>query len=749
MTVTNNYLSKQELVSQKVQGSISTGFSGFDSNMNPVFAARIATSAITSSSDYVKNTFGDIFVAKELDGNSTTIRYSTDKTKGYLVDKQGDAAASWKWDSLNIEIPDTIRPALDIVKSLLDPIKQLVSIIKEAMQIAASLVIGLSEALRILVEEVINVLISALEWFNVEVSMHVLFVPPIVPTPVRDVMATNKQVSDVVVKGASEAVYAISSKLADKFKVAVSDSSVAGNVGFYNQVIKKINDTSDTNRPQFKDSNYIAGCSLVAGYPVEAIYNIYARIQALFKSAPRPKNYGLPKNYSIKSVHYIKSLDLISFELNSYNLNRICLFEKPTIVTTRAITYLAIYNKNIDKVSKSTIRKLTSELDKASVYQDITWDEVVASDMLYTLTVTDNDQVSVLSSDIVTDSSINILNFSTTAGFSNLKLLSGEAYAYKMYTFQEYVETYQGKSTTKIICLCNNLGQINVPVYGKFNISTGSGKSPTWIQVSSMFDLFEFLGEVRDVLGLIRKYVNSLFSKYNQIFKNIIESLDKYLNFILTILAKIDTLIDFLKDLAGLGVGASMLFFQGEGGNTSLKKILKDAFIDMPNKLYSSSADVSTRPDLEDMSLAHTNWNKAKVQTAKYYSRLGSQLTNILANTTQDMAGSFPPNFNKDESVTGLVLVGGGDSIDNVLKLYNLLLGLFSSSQVFSNSDDEFKADVSSGVGPNIQTESTTNALNSVFGVSNTAYSENIPGAYSSDLTAVSDPVLMLEDYCK
>ncbi len=747
MTVTNNYLNKQELVSQKVQGSVSTGFSGFDSNMNPVFAAKIATSAITNSAEYVRNTFGDIFAAKELDGNATTIRYSTDKSKGYLVDKQGKDAASWKWDSLNIEIPDTIRPALDIVKSLLDPIKQLVSIIKEALQIASSLVIGLSEALRILIEEVINVLISALEWFNIEVSMHILFVPPIVPTPVRDVMSANKQVSEFIVKGAGDAVLAVSSKLSDKFRVAISDSSVAGNTGFYNQVIKKINDTSDTNRPQFKDSNYIAGCSLVAGYPVEAIYNIYARITALFKSAPRPKNYALPKNYSIKAVHYVKSLDLISFELNSYNANKLFLFEKPTIVTTRAITYLAIYNKDITKVHKSTVRKLTSELDKAASNTELTFNKVLDNELLYSLTVADNDMVGVLVSDIVTDSSINILNFRTVGGFSSIKLNSGESYEYKMYTFQEYTYTTGNTTETKVICLCNNIGQINIPVYGKFNISTGSGKSPTWIQVSSMFDLFEFLGEVRDVFGLIRKYVNSLFSKYNQIFKNIIESLDKYLNFILTILAKIDTLIDFLKDLAGLGVGASMLFFQGEGGNTSLKKILKDAFIDMPNKLYSNSVESSSRPELADMSLAHTNWNKAKVQTAKYYTRLGQQLGDVFSNTTQDMAGSFPPNFNKDESVTGLVLVGGGDSIDNVLKLYNLLIGLFSSSQVSSNSEEEFKLDIESGVGSNVPTESTAKVLESVFG-SDTSASSYIPGAYTSELLPTNIPDLMLEDYC-
>jgi hypothetical protein len=747
MTVTNNYLNKQELVSQKVQGSVSTGIQGFDSNMNPVFAAKIATSAITNSADYVRKTFGDIFVAKELDGNATTIRYSADKSKGYLVDKQGEKAASWRWDSLNIEVPETIRPAMDIVKSLLAPVKKLVELIREAIHIAASLVTGLSEALRVLIEEVLNVLIAALEWFNIEVNVHILFVPPIVPVPVKKDLKTNIDISKTIVDGASSAIKDLNPKLFEKFKLAVTETSVAGNVGFYNKVLSKINDSTDINRPQFRDNNYIAGCTLVAGYPIEAIYNIYERIIALFKKAPRPTIHFLPKNYSIKSVHYIKNLNLISFDIDITNTQRICLFEEPTVVETRAMTYLAVYNKDLTKVSKSDIRLLTSELDKAISKEGLRFDEVADSvyEFSYIMDLSENDQLAVIVGSELTDSNPGIMDFSTQG---SIKMLSGESYEFKMYTFKEYIFTdSNGKKETKLICLNGNRGTITVPIYGKFQISTGSGKTPNWVQISSMFDLFEFLGEVRDTLGLIRKYVNSIFSKFNQMFKKIIDALDRYINFILTILAKIDTLLDILKDLAGLGVGASMLFFHGEGGNTTLKKILKDAFIDMPNKLYNDSPKDYSRPELGDMSLAHSNWNSSKKQIAKYYARAGQQLSELLANTKQDMAGSFPPNFNKDESVTGMVMVGGGDSLDNVMKLYNLLVGLFGSSQVSSDSDEEFKADVEAGVGKDVSSISPNQALQSIFGAA-VASDTYIPGAYTSDLLPTSNPDSMLEDYC-
>ncbi len=741
MTVTNNYLNKQELVSQKVPGSKAVVLSGFDDKMSPVYGARLLATDITNDAAAVKKNFGSLFVKDNIDSNSTYIRHSGDAS--FLFDKQNEQIASWAWNTVDISIPDTIKPTLEIIKTMLDPLKDLLAIIKEALTVLASVTIGITEALRILIEEVISTITSALEWFNIEVSLHTLFVPPIVPTQTRDGSSELLKVSESIVKGMASAISLIDTKIGSTI-LPVAEQSVAGNKGFYNLVTRKLNDRLDTNRPQFRDNNYLAGCVVMFGYPVEELYNIYYRILRVFKLASVPMHAASIKPIVIKEVHYIKSLDKVIVYADDFATNKIVSYNTPSIIYKKRRHYILLSSSS---ASQSTVATMSLKLESAIKDLAVAKSNSGIPSALYI--TGDEPNVVVGYTEEFSDNAFDLLEFDI--GYA---LSSGVSYKYAIYSYyniDEYVVIDGvGKYTDKVVLVQGGQGTLNIPAYGKFQVNYGVGKAPQWVQVSSMFDLFDILGTVRDVLGLVKKYVNGFFSKVANVLKTILEELTKYLNFISYILTKIDTVLDLLKALAGLGVGGSILMFQGEGGNTTFSNILKDSLIDRPAKLYNKSPIDTSRPDLDSMSLAHSSWVESKKNIAKYYSSVSRQFDSLSFSTdTYSYSGSFPPNFSDVESVAGFVMVGGGDSIDNVTKLYNLLKSLLSSDKNSEDSDSDFKTDLlnSLGVDPSAYMPDSS-LLNSSYPTSTDINNDFIPGAYTQAMEAAKSPSDMLEDYC-
>jgi hypothetical protein len=738
MTVTNNYLTKQELATQKVPGSKAVELTGFDDKLNPVYGARLLANEINADAKYLSNTFGSVFVKDNVDNNSTYIRHSGDAS--FLFDKQGEQVASWAWDTLDINIPEAIKPALEIIKSALAPLKKLLEIIKEALAILASLAINISEALRVLLEEVINVLINALEWFNIEVSLHALFVPPIVPTQVRADTDKLIDVSKYIVSGASNAIGMVSPALASRVS-ALSNTRTGGNVGFHKLVTSKLDDKLDTNRPQFKDNNYIAGSVVMLGYPIEELYNIYYKIRRVFSVAPLPKHSRTTQPITVSGIHYVRNLDLIVLDIVNTNKDKLITLSKPKVKYLRRKHFLVMYtNAAVTSEVTSYRDTITNFYSKGGNLEDVPVSILSAS----------APNIYILGTEIYDSDVFDILEFSVPD-----KLASSSSYKYSLYSIHEIIDSSSGNDVQRLVVVPGSSGVLNVPVYGKLQVNYGSGSAPQWVEVSSMFDLFEVLGVVRDFFGLVRKYINGFFSRVASQLKSILEELTKYLDFVAKILANIDKVLDLLKDLAGLGVGGSILMFQGEGGNSTLKKILTDSLIDRPAKLYNKAVDNTSRPSLENMSLEHSNWNAAKKNTKKYYAKLGEQFDSLdFSSDTYSYSGSFPPNFDPRESVAGFVLVAGGDSIDNVSKMYALLKSLLTPDREQQSTDAAFGEDILSPIGepeynlPDISLD-TINKVNIAYPESSDNSGSVIPGAYTQALEATNNPDDMLEDFCR
>jgi hypothetical protein len=155
------------------------------------------------------------------------------------------------------------------------------------------------------------------------------------------------------------------------------------------------------------------------------------------------------------------------------------------------------------------------------------------------------------------------------------------------------------------------------------------------------------------------------------------------------------------------------------------------------------------------MSLEHSNWNAAKKNTKKYYAKLGEQFDSLdFSSDTYSYSGSFPPNFDPRESVAGFVLVAGGDSIDNVSKMYALLKSLLTPDREQQSTDAAFGEDILSPIGepeynlPDISLD-TINKVNIAYPESSDNSGSVIPGAYTQALEATNNPDDMLEDFCR
>jgi hypothetical protein len=96
------------------------------------------------------------------------------------------------------------------------------------------------------------------------------------------------------------------------------------------------------------------------------------------------------------------------------------------------------------------------------------------------------------------------------------------------------------------------------------------------------------------------------------------------------------------------------------------------------------------------------------------------------------------------------VLVGGGDSIDNVSKLYSLLKSLLSSDKTYEDSAENASLDLISSIGsdPTAYTDTSSQSANLIYPASTDINNDFIPGAYTQAMEAAKSPSDMLEDYC-
>lgn len=650
---------------------------------------------------------------------SVTVHRSVDGSS-YIVDPVSGHRSTWEWASLSINVPDSIEKPLRAVQGVLDVFKQFISSIKAALEVVKTLTLGLTDIIGAVIDSIVNSLTSLLGLFTVDASIHSLLVPPISPSvPKQSVSARHKVASNIVSSG-NELLSDLGYSLPNSSSVIPSINRVGGNKGFYTTVKSKMQDLADTARPDFSKSDYVAGCAIIAGFPLAKLVKFFYSLSQIFAVDYKAEIDYLPKAKTVVRVTPSNKKNTALFIASTS-------YEKDKYKTNFSSRYVVNGSQDICVVlspgySKSSLSSFTgylvgAKLDASTISSDLVIKNISPDSGIscYIPTTASVASLSNASTKFLKHSGASIPNDSTC-----------EVYLFTTYT---YTDTFTNKKD--YITVRSSAFKFKSEGLYTLNVNSGNGKYPHWAAAASIFDIIPALGELKLLIDSIGYFLKGFLSDINLYLARIIQQLSDFLNYVSKIVDRINEFLEFLTTLSSLGTGASIVMFQGFGGNDFILKVLEDTLISstgVTSNSYSSTSGASLGIGAPGDELANTD--------ASVYPYI--------------TAGAVRPNFKDSDTVAGAVIVGGSEQFDSAMALYRLLATLLSDSH------SSYQTSIAEGINTNAGALDLSGNQYKEAAISLLKEVDTIPkpdqlseGAYSESLTVAATENDMQEDYCK
>lgn len=674
-----------------------------NSGLSKVSSAADTVASYTDT--YFRNTSIVKGLAPKSADLSAQILRSSDGTYSYLVDKTTGNTSSWEWDGFKLQVPDTIVKPLEAVQSIISTVKTFIGFIKTVLNTLKNLLINITDILKAVIDAAVTALTAILDIFRVDASLHLLAVPPIVPKFTNKKIEAQYSTASSIVSQASKACGLVSDFYASN-GIVFSTENYAGNKGVYDKIIKKIADSTDSNRPLFTSSDYIAGAFILIGGGLEYVLDLYRKLAEVF-SMPYKKSVDyLPKAKTILDVSL--SVDnarmFIVYRDYTNDMAKVRYSSRYQVKHEASVVIIRVPGQATDKEYAEVVNSITadatafvsgfSEADKLKSekeYLDLLSTKLskYSSKSVWALPV--------LSTDIFKTIYQGQMQLEISGLPDSSRL---QVYIHTAYIYTDSENTEDGY---KVINTISQPIAITSNFKGNPFVDYGKGLSVGWVRVAAVFDLIPVLGYVREIVKLVSNFLNSFLSDIGTILDSIIRQLAEYLDYINSVLTRINSFIDLLKSLVGIGTGAAISVFQGYGGNDILKLMLKDMLITAPTSTNSSSGG-----------LAHSTITSG----AKTY-------------------------FGPKETTAGLLLVAGSEQLDAISNLVSLIKTLFMSDSRDTDGYTEASGIIDSIGQETASTLSSPNipeaALSTILG---------IPGGYSRSMNPAVKYSDISEDYC-
>ena len=614
---------------------------------------------------------------------------SADGVLNYLKAESGNNIASWEWSGVKVKIPGSIVGPLQGAQTILGSIQTILEVLKAAMEVVKALAVGLSDILKVLIDSVVSALNSLLDLFTVDASVHLLAVPPVSKKFVSSKIESQYEFANKVLASADSAAKVVSDVFSG-FEPNVQNTG--GNAGFYSAVKRKLEDVTDINRPQYLSNEYIAGGMFIVGGGLSYVINLYSQLAYIFSVPIKKEVDYLPKAKSIDSANIGRPREYLTIQYTDYTAgkSRVKFSERYQVVSS--VDFLVVVQQ--DKESSAAVTASLNSL----VYTD-------------GMGLKEGTSISGLSNPA---EGIQIIRIDSSAytksiytGSIKVKLDSSlsENSKYRVYlvTTYQYFDSESSSKVFEYITLRSQAYTLITPIDSIGFINSGSGKFPNWINAGSCFDIIPVLDTVRGLVQSISVFLKSFISDVNIFLERILAQLVETLSYISQIVDRINSFLELLKTLAGIGAGAAIAIFQGYGGNDLFNLILKDCLLN-PSE---NSNSTTTGPH----STTSVDINK------RIY-------------------------FNENESVAGIVVVSGSKQISSAIKIAELLKMLFTTDSR-ENSTVESENLVES-----LGSRSTSLVQAYVPDSNSIARSEVIPGGFTEGMLPTADYNKVQEDYC-
>jgi len=580
--------------------------------------------------------------------------------------------------TLKVGIPEAVKDTVSGIGATLEKIVSALETAKTILEALRALVISLEDALKILLEEVLNRITSILNIFKVDAKVRVLAIPPIIPSPNGSTVGPS-DIDTSIVNGFAKVVdkafvaadgsdgslpgFLTRENLRDQL-VGFSQSgrNMQGSATFLDTFSKSFSDEKDFNRPT-ETLGWSAGLLVKAGFPsAQEVLTTWEQIQKLlisgyskfFDDDPQ-LSPAKPAISRVKVVGYddaLASADLF-VDLNNPSgaLEGTDLY--PSLVKYAGETYDLYVVQDPSTVADPTQKaQLFQPFDK---YRDNNFEglDPVASGGFPTF-----GNASAL--ELAINSSQETISSDSSGQF----LLQGSTYSLKLRVkYNRYFledGAYVLNNPDEEIVRYSSPVSIRIPVNPNLSARPliSEGVPPNWLKYGKdwTFPVFDDLKVYfNKLVEYLRSFLSTASNAIQQIINLYIRLIDK-LRGVLQVLLNVNYLIEKLLNLE---LGASVVTFTSNGGAAGIKKAVED----------------------------YLNTQKAGYEAA-------------VANEadTSDYAW-----FANGESVCGAVLVATSETAEIIERLFSAFSLLFSSESG-SNPSDQLSVDSSLSNTANIST---------------------------------------------
>jgi hypothetical protein len=433
---------------------------------------------------------------------------------------------------------------LNIIKTLLDTLANITIDLDPAKAILAAAIAAIEEGIKTLIEES---------------GIYVLYVPVrrkiIVPPTVRQALDIVGLTDGIPYKSMDANLLVVQVRLvsqsAEALALLTSSNGGGGNAGFFQTVVEATYDEKDSNRPQFGNTDYVAGLHIVAGAP--DYLQLLSLLTALDGLLVPPASTGLrasglpvPQNLKVQPV---MSLDGKPAALLNWDA-RTAYVEEATLDTSCLITHVAIIrSKSAGVLGINAPEKLfgTNKLTKGMVSPSDP-DTVV---------------VDILDYADVTNPTPNTYNDYSGGLEAGTVYYYHASYRLKVGTLDA---VFSGGSTTDIGYY--KLSNVAIATATTRPQRSSRGAPPDWIRTPSVVEMLPLVGDLAKLLlGTLNQFKASTTGQADN-FKTYVAFLQTEMDRFAKILGAFAGLVSKLTQLstASSAVGVYGRAYAGKGG---------------------------------------------------------------------------------------------------------------------------------------------------------------------------------------
>ena len=498
---------------------------------------------------------------------------------------------------LKIGIPQSIKDTVSGISSTLEDLVSALETAKLFLESLRSLIISLEDALKLLLQEILNRIERVLNIFKLDAKARLLLVPPIVPQASSNgsepsfidasiVEGFLNVVDKAYPPGTEQEVLPgrldRSTLRNQLIAFSTQSRSASGSAAFLDTITKSFEDEEDFNRPT-ETLGWTAGILVQAGFPSTGdLLDTWAKIQKVFSA-------GYNKFTSIDPTISPSNVEISRVKVTGYSedrrtaelfvtLNNPSAGGKSTGLYPSTIKYAPLLTelyvlRSIEGVADPNVRAaLFADYD---TYSDNNFEglEAVFSD---SFSVISNVNISSLASTPKTaELDSDSLGAPLEAGFTYELRLKSIFHPYELQDDGSY-ERYNGNEYQSFTRYASPVS-IRIPIDSDTSAKPliSSGAQPNWIKYGKNWTI-PALDDLKIYFNKLIEQLRSLLSVASNTIQQII---DLYLLLIEKLRGMLQTLLNIsylIEKLLNLELGADIIIFTCNNGAAGLKKALVD-----------------------------------------------------------------------------------------------------------------------------------------------------------------------------